>query len=400
MKQHMTQEMIATPLPKGFLASGINCGVRRTRPDLGLLTSEYPCVAVGVFTLNTCTAAPVRYCQQLLPSQQIYALITNSGQANAATGDIGDEDNLALVKATADALQLKNENILIASTGIIGYRLALDKIIPAISTLVQERSEMADPFAAAILTTDLVKKIIHKKLTLSSGEITITGICKGSGMIHPNMATMLGYFLTDAVLQPQQAQEFLKSATDVSFNMISVDNQMSTNDSAFLLANGSSQVALKTPEDEQLFLQTLIEMAQYLAKAIARDGEGATKLLEVQVHHAKDEEMARRLARAVTTSDLFKCAVYGSAAYWGRVLAVLGQQDISLKIIDNSTIHFQEFLVYPPQQANYVKADLDASMKRELVVITINLNCGNASATAWGCDMSEQYVKINADYGT
>jgi len=389
-----------TPLPKGFTAGGINCGVRRTRPDLGLIVSDYPCVAAGVFTLNTCTAAPVRYCQQLLPSHDIRALITNSGQANAATGKEGGEDNLTLVNATAAALNLEANQVLIASTGIIGYRMALDKIIPAISSLAQQLTNMAEKFALAILTTDLVPKTISKTIKLSSGEITITGICKGSGMIHPNMATMLGYFLTDAVLDAKQAQKFLKEATDVSFNMISVDNQMSTNDSSFLLANGSSKHALKNANDEKLFAETLTEMSKFLAKAIARDGEGATKLLEVQVHNAADQATARRLARAVTTSDLFKCAVYGSAAYWGRVLAVFGQQDISLDVIDKSTIHFQDYLVYPPLKSNHAKADLDASMKQENIVVKINLNDGKENATAWGCDMSEQYVKINADYGT
>jgi glutamate N-acetyltransferase/amino-acid N-acetyltransferase len=389
-----------TPLPNGFFASGINSGVRRYRPDLGLLVSDYPCVAAGVFTLNTCAAAPVRYCQQLLPAENIRAIITNSGQANAATGAVGDEDNLLMVQKTAQALGVDEKQVLIASTGIIGYRLALDKILPAIPDLTQQLTNAAEKFALAILTTDLVPKTVSKTLKLSGGEVTITGICKGSGMIHPNMATMLGYLLTDAVLTMDQAQKFLKQSTDVSFNMISVDNQMSTNDCNFLLANGSSKVALQNADDEHLFLDALTELSQFLARSIARDGEGATKLLEVQVHNAPDQATAKRLARAVTTSDLFKCAVYGSAAYWGRVLAVFGQQDISLDVIDKSVIHFQDFLVYPPQRVDYDKADLDASMRNETVVVRIDLNDGKASATAWGCDMSEQYVKINADYGT
>lgn len=389
-----------TPLPKGFYASGINSGVRRYRPDLGLLTSDYPCVTAGVFTLNTCTAAPVHYCKQLLPANNIRAIITNSGQANAATGKEGEEDNALMVKTTAGVLGIDPSQVLIASTGIIGYRLALDKILPAIPDLTQQLTNVAEKFALAILTTDLVPKTVSKSLQLSGGEITITGICKGSGMIHPNMATMLSYLLTDAVLTIEQAQKFLKQSTDVSFNMISVDNQMSTNDSNFLLANGSSNVRLQNAKDEELFFQALVEISQFLAKTIARDGEGATKLLEVQVHNAPDQTTARKLARAVTTSDLFKCAVYGAAAYWGRVLAVFGQQNIPLEVIEKSTIYFQDFLVYPPQKVNYDKTDLDANMRKETVVVRIDLADGNDSATAWGCDMSEQYVKINADYGT
>lgn len=389
------------PLPQGFHAAGINCGVRRHRPDLGLILSDLPCTAAGVFTSSTCQAAAVLYCRDVLPSTEIRALITNSGQANAATGREGEEDNYTLVEATADVLKLKPEEVLIASTGSIGTRLALDKILPALEELTSGLSDVADNFALAVLTTDLVPKTISKKIQLSSGEeITLTGICKGSGMIHPNMATMLGYFLTDAALQVTQAKRLLKQAVDASFNMINVDNQMSTNDSVFLLANGSSNTFVHHGKDEALFLNALIETSQFLAKAIARDGEGASRLLEVQVHHAKDLGTARELARAVTSSDLFKCAVHGSAAYWGRVLAVLGQQGIPIEVINKCTIHFQDFLVYPPRLAHYEKSDLDASMKAETVVVIIDLQDGLESATAWGCDLSEQYVKINANYLT
>jgi glutamate N-acetyltransferase/amino-acid N-acetyltransferase len=389
-----------TPLPKGFYASGANSGVRRYRPDLGLIVSDYPCVAAGVFTLNTCPAAPVQYCQKLLPSTQIRAIVTNSGQANAATGKEGIEDNLKLVNTVAETLSVDPKQVLVASTGIIGYRMELDKILPTIPELKKQLTDVAEKFALAILTTDLVPKTVNKIVKLSSGTIMITGICKGSGMIHPNMATMLGYLLTDAVLTTEQAQKILKQATDVSFNMISVDNQMSTNDCVFLLANGSSNTAIKNAEDEKIFLDAMIEVEQFLAKAVARDGEGATKLLEVQVTGAHDYQAAKRVARGVTTSDLFKCAVYGEAAYWGRVIAVLGQQDIPLDVIDKASVYFQDFLVYPPSKAKHTKDEIDESMKRETVVIKIDLANGKEAATAWGCDLSERYVKINADYGT
>ncbi len=389
-----------TPLPKGFYASGINSGVRRYRPDLGIIVSDYPCVAAGLFTLNTCAAAPVQYCKSLLPSHNIRAIITNSGQANAATGAVGVEDNVLLAKSVADEWQLDINQVLVASTGIIGYRMELDKIIPAIPELKKHLTNAAEKFALSILTTDLVPKTASKKIQLSTGEVLLTGISKGSGMIHPNMATMLGYLLTDAVMSPEVAQSSLKTATDVSFNMISVDNQMSTNDSVFLLANGSSGIEIKTEEDKKVFSDALNEVSIFLAKSIARDGEGATKLLEVQVINAPTKTMAKNVARGVTTSDLFKSAVYGAAAYWGRVIAVLGQQEVPLSIIDNAKVYFQDFQVYPPNQVTYDKAVLDESMKRDTVVIKIDLNQGSDKATAWGCDLTEKYVKINADYGT
>lgn len=389
-----------TLLPKGFYASGINSGVRRYRPDLGLIVSDYPCVAAGMFTLNTCAAAPVQYCQALLPSTQIRAIVTNSGQANAATGKEGIEDNLLLANTVADTLSLDVSQVLVASTGIIGYRMELDKILPAVPELKKELTNVAEKFALAIITTDLVPKTVSKTIHLSNGTVTLTGICKGSGMIHPNMATMLGYLLTDAVLDIEQTQRLLKQATEVSFNMISVDNQMSTNDCVFLLANGSSSVDIKNADDEKIFAQALTEMSQLLAKAIARDGEGATKLLEVQVVGAADQMSARKVARGVTTSDLFKSALYGNAPYWGRVIAVLGQQDVPLNIIENAKVYFQNFLVYPPQQAQFEQSELEESMRRDTVIVKIDLGAGNEHATAWGCDLSERYVKINADYGT
>jgi glutamate N-acetyltransferase/amino-acid N-acetyltransferase len=390
----------STLLPKGFYAGGINSGVRSYRPDLGLITSDFPCVAVGVYTQNSCVAAPVQYCQELLPANNIRAIVTNSGQANAATGKEGVADNLLLADAVANCLEVDRKQVLVASTGIIGYRMELDKIIPAIPELSKKLTDVAEKFALAILTTDLVPKTVTKIVELSNGAVRITGICKGSGMIHPNMATMLGYLLTDAILDINQAQKMLNEASDLSFNMISVDNQTSTNDCNFLLANGSSGIALTTAEDIEKFTEALIEISQFLAKSIARDGEGATKLLEVQVCGAPDLDTARKVARGVTTSDLFKCAVHGEAPYWGRAIAVLGQQQIPLDIIENASLYMQDFLVYPPAAADYKQADLDASMKQETIVVKIDLHNGDQSAIAWGCDLSEHYVKINANYGT
>lgn len=205
-----------TELPLGFLASGVNCGVRRYRPDIGLLISETPAVAVGVFTLNECQAAPVKYSKKLLPASNIKAIVTNSGQANAATGALGEENNLKLVQAVAENLNCSADQVLIASTGVIGAQLSMDKIIPSVPELVLRAQETAESFAVSILTTDLVPKTISTQVELSEGTVRITGICKGSGMIHPNMATMLGYILSDVQISPQVAQDLLKESTDLS----------------------------------------------------------------------------------------------------------------------------------------------------------------------------------------
>jgi glutamate N-acetyltransferase/amino-acid N-acetyltransferase len=265
----------------GFLASGVNCGVRRYRPDIGILISEVPAVVAGVFTLNECKAAPVTYTQQLLPADNILAILTNSGQANAATGAEGVEKNLMMVSATAKSLKCDINQVLVASTGVIGVQLDTDKILPSIPELVSRANDHAESFATAILTTDLVPKTVTDIVHLSGGTVRVTGISKGSGMIHPNMATMLGYILTDAKITKEYAAELIKKTADISFNMISVDGDSSTNDCCFLMANGAAGIELKTAEDKENFETVVQDIGIFLAKSIAADGEGATKLIEV-----------------------------------------------------------------------------------------------------------------------
>ena len=256
-----------TILPLGFFASGVNCGVRRYRPDLGLIYTEKDCVAAGVFTLNECKAAPVLYSQALLPSDKIRAIITNSGQANAATGPQGTEDNFKMASAVATALNIDPLQVLTASTGVIGVPMEVEKINSVVPELVNRATEIAENFALAILTTDLVPKTVTHVLELSQGSVRLTGICNGSGMIHPNMATMLGYLLTDVKLESAYAHDLLKEATNLSFNMISVDGESSTNDCVFMLANGASGVELVTETDFEKFRLAVIEMSQFLAQS-------------------------------------------------------------------------------------------------------------------------------------
>ncbi len=388
-----------TELPEGFHAGGVNAGVRRYRPDIGLITSTSPCVAVGVFTQNTCAATPVQYCQNLLPANNIKAIFTNSGQANAATGEQGVIDNQTMVDAVATALDCQSEQVLIASTGVIGEPVAVDKITQSIPKLVGSVSTIAEKFATAILTTDLVPKTVMKKLPLKGGVVTITGICKGSGMIHPNMATMLGYILMDVQLTTSQAQKILSTSNEKSFNMISVDGETSTNDSAFLLANGASHVSIADEEDFALLQSAVDDVMVVLAKSIARDGEGATKLLEVNIKNSADLSLAKQVARSITVSPLIKSAVNGASPNWGRVISRLGQEAVEESILNSTLLYFQGCLVYAHGKPIFEDSDkLEKLMKQDTITITIDFQSGDASATAWGCDLSEKYVEINGDY--
>ena len=391
--------VLRIPLPKGFLASGVNCGVRRYRPDIGMIISEIPAVAAGVFTLNECKAAPVLYSQALLPADNVRAIFTNSGQANAATVSEGVEKNLMMVSAAAKALGCDQNQVLVASTGKIGEQLDTDKILPAMQELVDRANDSAESFATAILTTDLVPKTVTNTVQLSGGQIRITGISKGSGMIHPNMATMLGYILTDAKITKQYASELVKKTADVSFNMISVDGDSSTNDCSFLMANGASGVELKTDEDFQKFSYAVEEISIFLAKAIAADGEGATKLIEVQVQNCSQLDLARKAARGVTLSPLVKTAIHGEDPNWGRILARLGAEGVPAAELQAMSLKLQNVEIFANgRPVSFVRDELKALLRQSIVTVTIDLKSGPHQATAWGCDLSKKYVDINTEY--
>lgn len=388
-----------TPLPKGFLAAGVNSGVRKYRPDIGLIVSERDCAAAGVFTVNECKAAPVLYSQALLPAGNVRALVTNSGQANAATGAEGDRRNLRMVEAAARALGCEPKQVLAASTGVIGHQLDIEKLETGMPALVASTGTNAEPFALAILTTDLVPKTVTTTVALSRGEVRITGISKGSGMIHPNMATMLGYLLTDCALTPALAQELLREANRVSFNMISVDGDTSTNDCAFLLANGASGVGLETDADRETLKAALTEVAQELAKAIARDGEGADRLIEVCVRNAPSQELADRAARGITVSPLIKSAMHGADPNWGRVLARLGAERVPAAALNRMTLELQGVKLFEQgAPLAFDREHVRGLLKSETVRIEVDLKSGAAQATAWGCDLSKRYVEINTEY--
>lgn len=388
-----------TPLPKSFATSGINSGVRKYRPDLGIIISEVPATAVGVYTLNEMKAASIRYCQSILPSSQVRAIVTNSGQANAATGALGEENNLKMAEAAAKALHCEANQILTASTGVIGQHLAIEKISASMSELVDRRVDNAEAFALAILTTDLVPKSVSTEIQLSCGNIRITGICKGSGMIHPNMATMLGYILTDAIISEDKAQTYLKNSVDQSFNMISVDGDSSTNDCVLMMANGASGVGIENEEDNLKFEKALLSVSQSLAKAIARDGEGATKLIEVHINGAPSLELARRAARGVTLSPLVKTAIHGEDPNWGRIVARLGAEQIPAESLNKMDLYIQGTPVF--HNGTVIEFDRQAlrlNLKKDTVLINVDLHSGAHDTTAWGCDLSRKYVDINTEY--
>ncbi len=388
-----------TVLPLGFLASGVNCGVRRYRPDIGLIYSEKDCVAAGVFTLNELKAAPVLHCQTILPSDKVRAIVTNSGQANAATGALGTKNNDLMAAAIAEELGIRANQVLTASTGVIGQHLAIEKITASIPELVERATDVAENFALAILTTDLVPKTVMTTVKLSQGEVRITGICKGSGMIHPNMATMLGYLLTDLKLTPALCQSLLKETTDLTFNMISVDGDSSTNDCVFMMASGASEVELKTDADFKAFKSELLKISKVLAQSIAADGEGASKLLEVELINAPNMELARQAARGVTLSPLIKTAMHGEDPNWGRILARLGAEKVPAASLNKMDLRIQgELLFENGAPIEFNREHVRGLLKQPKIHILIDLKSGVETATAWGCDLSKKYVEINTEY--
>ncbi len=393
------QAMQKTKLPKGFSSNSVNCGVRKYRPDIGIVSSDRDMVVAGVFTKNNCKAAPVKYCQSILPSNKIRHILTNSGQANSATGNKGIEDNLELIDHTATTFGCERDQVVISSTGVIGVPLEMKKLRRGISELHDRKSKNANSFALAIMTTDLIPKSVYKDIELSEGTVRLTGVCKGSGMIHPNMATMLGYVFTDVALTTDKAQAMVKEVADKSFNMISVDGETSTNDSFFLAANGASELTLNNPEDEAIFMRAFEEISIFMAKSIAADGEGATKLIEVQLIGHNDLDNAREAARGITNSPLVKTAIHGEDPNWGRIYSRLGQFGVPEDLMDKLDLRIQGVPIVEagqPIPLDYYK--MKTRFTEDLIKIEIDFHSGDVEATAWGCDLSKKYIDINTEY--
>jgi len=388
--------------PKGFTAAGVHCGIRRKKKDVALIASEPPAVVAGVFTTNKVQAAPILVNRaQVRRSDLCSAVVINSGNANACTGERGLNDAWAMVREVAGALGLPEEEVLVSSTGVIGQYLPIDNVLAGIRAAAAElSSDGGNDAALAIMTTDTYHKELAVQFELGGATITIGAMAKGSGMIAPNMATMLGFISTDAAISGELLTEMLRSGNNRSFNRISVDGDTSTNDMVLAMANG---LAGNTPivernEDYYLFAGALDYVLVKLAKMIARDGEGATKLIEVLVKGAASEEQAELAARAVANSNLVKTAIHGEDANWGRIIAAVGYSGIDFDP-EALAISLNELPVLLP---NYVivldEEKAKETLAADTIVITVDLNQGGYQAKFWTCDLTKDYVHINASY--
>jgi glutamate N-acetyltransferase / amino-acid N-acetyltransferase len=387
----------------GFMGAGVACGVRDAgRRDLGLLFSELPCETAAVFTRNAVKGAPLVVTREAVETGGVRAVVANSGNANAATGGRGIEDARALQALAAEALGVEATEVAVASTGVIGVHLPMDRISSGISAASGELGEGGEDFAESILTTDTRVKEAAVQVELGDRTITVGGTAKGSGMIHPNMGTMLAFLTTDAAVEKSCLQETLSRVTDRTFNRVTVDGDTSPSDMALLMANGAAgnePLTLDSP-DYPIFAEAVERVARTLARKIARDGEGATRLVEVAVEGAVSEESAAALAKSVVGSNLVKAAVFGEDANWGRVLTAMGY---SGEVFDPDGVElwFGPIKVFSGgEPVPHEEAEANATLASEEVQITVRLREGDASATAWGCDLSYEYVRINGSYRT
>ncbi len=394
---------------EGFQAAAVAAGVKKAnRKDMALVYSTVPCQAAGTFTTNVVKAAPVKWDQQIVYSQEkVQAIVCNSGVANACTGQEGMENCQKTAQAAAKALNIGENQVLVASTGVIGQQLPIEKIcagVEQMAPLLSEKKEAGTMAAQAIMTTDTVSKETAVQIQLGGKTVTLGGMCKGSGMIHPNMCTMLSFITTDAAISKEMLQKAMSSTVADTYNMISVDGDTSTNDTALVLASGlaGNPEITQENEDYHTFLEALRQVNETLAKKMAADGEGATALFEVKILGAKDKAQAATLAKSVITSSLTKAAIFGHDANWGRILCAMGysgaqfdpeQVDLffesaagKLQIIENGVA------------VDYSEEEATRILSEKEVTAIADIKQGEASATAWGCDLTYDYVKINADY--
>ncbi|WP_281883000.1 bifunctional glutamate N-acetyltransferase/amino-acid acetyltransferase ArgJ [Paenibacillus sp. YYML68] len=391
--------------PKGFRAGGLHCGLKKTeRHDLGVIVCDVPANAAGVYTLNQFQAAPLRVTQEsIAQGGQLQVMLVNSGNANACTGQQGEADARTMRASAAKAFGVAEHLVGVTSTGVIGELLPMGKVEAGIERLpAGVKPDGGDDFCQAILTTDLVKKEVCVSVTVGVHTVHIAGAAKGSGMIHPNMATMLGFITTDAVIGSTQLQQLLNESTDSTFNMITVDGDTSTNDMVVVMASSLAGNEALTPDhpDWAAFAAGFQYVGEVLAKAIARDGEGATKLIEVTVAHAASREAARAIAKTVIGSSLVKSACFGADANWGRIIAAVGRAGFP---VQTETVDIRLGDIAVLAQSRPVRFDEERAaeyLKGELVQIHVDLNMGDATATAWGCDLTYDYVRINAAYRT
>ena len=387
----------------GFRAGGVACGIKHAAGvlDLGVLLSDHPCAVAGVFTRNRAAAAPVLLCRERAGTGTARAIVVNSGSANACTGAQGMRDALQTGALVAAAHGIPERQVLVLSTGVIGVPLPMDRVADGVARCTPT-SDGGEAFARAILTTDTRIKEAAVALELEGVTIHIGGAAKGSGMIHPNMATMLAFFTTDARVDPAFLQGALARQVDSSFNLISVDGDSSTNDSAVLLANGAAggQVIDERHPGAPAFEAALGSLCVGLAKEVVRDGEGATRVIEVRVQGAASRDDARAIARAVTLSPLVKTAVFGADPNWGRVICAAGNAGVPFEP-ERASLHLGDLCLFRDGMGLRIDKAAAATLLREPeVVFRLDLELGAGDGVAWGCDLSYEYVRINAEYTT
>ncbi|MFB1049766.1 bifunctional ornithine acetyltransferase/N-acetylglutamate synthase [Paraliobacillus sp. JSM ZJ581] len=389
--------------PIGFSAGGLHCGIRKKKYDLGWLYSAQPATATGVYTTNLFQAAPLQVTQKSIANgQSLQAIIVNSGIANACTGEQGVTNAYEMRELIAKKLDIAIDDAAVASTGLIGEQLPMEKIRSGIERINPQDNSQANHFETAILTTDTKEKKVAVAFEIDGKVVTIGGAAKGSGMINPNMATMLGFITTDANVSQESLEQALKQHTSQSFNMITVDGDTSTNDMVLVLANGMAENRLlhQCHPEWDIFLEGLYIVCEVLAKEIARDGEGATKLVEVHVEGAVTDEAAQVVAKKIISSNLVKTAIHGSDPNWGRIITAIGYSGqilnpnevcISLGVID---------VVRNGMQVIFGEEAAKAYLSKDTITIHTKVGHGEGEAIAWGCDLSYEYVRINASYRT
>ncbi|WP_125703339.1 bifunctional glutamate N-acetyltransferase/amino-acid acetyltransferase ArgJ [Lacticaseibacillus daqingensis] len=384
--------------PKGYYTDGLNAGLRHTKNDLGWLVSTVPAAAAGTYTTNQFQAAPTRVMKALIGGQhQLQAIIMNSVCANSCTGAQGLANVATVRQWGAAALDLPEDLVGVASTGVIGTQLPMAKLKAGIARL---RLTHDAGVTTAIMTTDTHPKVVSVTLTLDGQPVTIAGFAKGSGMIHPKMATMLGFIFTDAAIEGTDLQALLSATVDQTFNQITVDGDTSTNDMVLALANGEAHNHPLTPQHPEFaaFQQAFTRVLTVLAQGIAADGEGATKLVEVNVTGAATHADAQKVAKAVVGGNLVKAALFGNDPNWGRIMGAIGQTDAAVAV-DHTAVAINGLpLVQDSVAVAYDEATVKASMAQPKVTIEVALGVGTATGQAWGCDLTYNYVKINASY--
>ncbi|WP_114570790.1 bifunctional glutamate N-acetyltransferase/amino-acid acetyltransferase ArgJ [Exiguobacterium flavidum] len=391
--------------PKGFSATGIHVGLKRKRKDLALLLCETEASAAAVYTTNHFQAAPIQVTKEAMADSngKLRAVLINSGNANACTGDVG----LAHARRSQEAVSMKwdirPEQVAIASTGVIGQPLPIDTLLNGIGMLApQGTDDEAESFAEAILTTDTGTKTAGSQYYQKQHLISVAGVAKGSGMIHPNMATMLGFMTTDATIEPGLLQSMLRECVDATFNSITVDGDSSTNDMVLVLASGASgapEIEAGSEEAKQL-KEAMLDVCEVLAKEIARDGEGATKLIEVHVNGAIDDMLARKIAKQIVGSSLVKTAVFGRDANWGRIVAAIGAVDEPIDVSSIMVKIGSQVVLRDSQPVLFDEEKATAELALDTVRIEVDLGAGSGAGQAYGCDLTYDYVKINASYRT